>query len=411
MSTAAPTMAANSVRFAGPRGQDLFVRHAVRWRRWKISVSTSVRASSSAWSARPAAARARCCKLVAGLENITSGRIRSAGKVLDGPPDRLGIVFQRDVLLDWRTILDNVLLSIEFTRKPRRRRAGARAWRCSTRFGLGGFEHRFPWELSGGMRQRASICRALLADPELLLMDEPFGALDAMTRDDLNVELAQIWQDTRKTLLFITHSIVEAVFLSDRVVMMSKAPGVDRRDHRHRSAASAPARGARERRNSPPMCTAFATTSPNSGSSRNDALSSEAWLGGDNETRDVVVVLSAALLLWEAGVRLFKPSPLILPAPSAIVAAFCETPALFMRHLGFTLGMTCIGFALAVVLGVAAGGRHRLFAIPRAHALHAAGRAQFDSEGGAGAAVRDLDGDGAGAEDRDRADARDLSAS
>jgi NitT/TauT family transport system ATP-binding protein len=164
-------------------------------------------------------------KLVAGLENVSSGHVVVGGKPLDGPPDRLGVVFQRDVLLDWRTILDNVLLSIEFTRKPRADERD-RALALLNRFGLGGFEHRYPWELSGGMRQRASICRALLADPELLLMDEPFGALDAMTRDDLNVELAQIWQDTRKTLLFITHSIPEAVFLSDRVVMMSKAPGM-----------------------------------------------------------------------------------------------------------------------------------------------------------------------------------------
>ncbi len=164
-------------------------------------------------------------KLVAGLENVTAGNVVVDGRPLQGPPDRLGVVFQRDVLLDWRTILDNVLLSIEFTRKPRTEER-ERALALLNRFGLKSFEHRYPWELSGGMRQRASICRALLADPELLLMDEPFGALDAMTRDDLNVELAQIWQDTRKTLLFITHSIVEAVFLSDRVVMMSKAPGM-----------------------------------------------------------------------------------------------------------------------------------------------------------------------------------------
>ncbi|MGA7998774.1 MAG: ABC transporter ATP-binding protein [Bradyrhizobium sp.] len=164
-------------------------------------------------------------KLVAGLENVTAGNVVVGGKPLQGPPDRLGVVFQRDVLLDWRTILDNVLLSVEFTRKPRVEER-ERAIALLNRFGLKSFEHRYPWELSGGMRQRASICRALLADPELLLMDEPFGALDAMTRDDLNVELAQIWQDTRKTLLFITHSIVEAVFLSDRVVMMSKAPGM-----------------------------------------------------------------------------------------------------------------------------------------------------------------------------------------
>jgi NitT/TauT family transport system ATP-binding protein len=164
-------------------------------------------------------------KLVAGLEGISSGTLQVAGRPLQGPPDGLGVVFQRDVLLDWRTIIDNVLLSIELIRKPRADERD-RAMALLSRFGLAGFEHRFPWELSGGMRQRASICRALLADPNLLLMDEPFGALDAMTRDDLNVELAQIWQDTRKTLLFITHSIVEAVFLSDRVVMMSKAPGM-----------------------------------------------------------------------------------------------------------------------------------------------------------------------------------------
>ena len=163
-------------------------------------------------------------KLVAGLESVSTGTIRINGDLLKGTPDRLGVVFQRDVLLDWRTILDNVLLSIEFTRKPTATERD-RAKALLARFGLDGFEHRFPFELSGGMRQRASICRALLADPDLLLMDEPFGALDAMTRDDLNVELAQIWQDTQKTLLFITHSIVEAVFLSDRVVMMSKAPG------------------------------------------------------------------------------------------------------------------------------------------------------------------------------------------
>jgi len=163
-------------------------------------------------------------KCVAGLERATAGAIRVKDRPIDGPPDDLGVVFQRDILLDWRTILDNVLIMAEFRRLDRRLYR-ERALSLLRLFGLEGFEDRHPWELSGGMRQRASICRALLTDPELLLMDEPFGALDAMTRDDLNVELTHMWQETRKTVLFITHSIGEAVFLSDRVVVMSRNPG------------------------------------------------------------------------------------------------------------------------------------------------------------------------------------------
>ena len=129
---------------------------------------------------------------------------------------------------------------------------------------------------------------------------------------------------------------------------------------------------------------------------------------GDNETRDVVVVLAAALLLWEIGVRLFHASPLILPAPSAIFAAFMETPGLFLRHLGFTLGMTCIGFVLAVVLGVAlaVGIVYSRFLERTIYTL--LGGAEFDPESGAGTAVRDLDGDGTRAQGGDRLDARDL---
>jgi NitT/TauT family transport system ATP-binding protein len=163
-------------------------------------------------------------KCLAGLVPITSGTIDIIGRSLAGPPGAMGIVFQRDVLLDWRTILDNVLLQAELRRLPRADYR-ERAMQLLARFGLEGFEDRHPWELSGGMRQRAAICRALLCDPELLLMDEPFGALDAMTRDDLNVELTRIWQGTNKTVLFITHSIVESVYLADRVVMMSRGPG------------------------------------------------------------------------------------------------------------------------------------------------------------------------------------------
>ncbi len=163
-------------------------------------------------------------KCVAGLEDLTSGALLVRGEPVDGPPPGLGMVFQRDLLLDWRTVLDNVLIMAEFQGLDRRAQT-PRAMELLERFGLGGFVAHHPWELSGGMRQRAAICRALLTEPMLLLMDEPFGALDAMTRDDLNVELTRIWQTARRTVLFVTHSIAEAIFLSDRVVVMTPGPG------------------------------------------------------------------------------------------------------------------------------------------------------------------------------------------
>lgn len=163
-------------------------------------------------------------KCVAGLQSMSSGRIAVRNQPVKGPPEGLGMVFQRDVLLDWRTILDNVLLPVHFRGGdlPSFKR---KAMELLDLFHLKGFEDRYPWELSGGMRQRASICRALLDDPPLLLMDEPFGALDALTRDDLNIELQSIWARSAKTVLFITHSISEAVLLSDRVAVMKKSPG------------------------------------------------------------------------------------------------------------------------------------------------------------------------------------------
>jgi NitT/TauT family transport system ATP-binding protein len=136
----------------------------------------------------------------------------------------MGMVFQRDVLLDWRNALENVVLPIEF-KGLKRAEWIDRANALLDLLGLSSFKNRHPWELSGGMRQRVAICRALLLNPSILLMDEPFGALDAMTRDELNLELQRIWIDQKNLVIFVTHSIVEAVFLSDRVLVMSKSPG------------------------------------------------------------------------------------------------------------------------------------------------------------------------------------------
>jgi len=163
-------------------------------------------------------------KMVAGLLPATSGRITLGGKAVSGPPDDVGIVFQAPVLLAWRSVLDNVMLQIQMRHLPRAEYL-PKAQALLRMVGLSGFEQKYPWQLSGGMQQRASICRALVHDPAVLLMDEPFGALDAMTREKMNLELQRIWSETRKTVLFITHSIPEAVFLADRVLVMTERPG------------------------------------------------------------------------------------------------------------------------------------------------------------------------------------------
>ena len=163
-------------------------------------------------------------RLVAGLHRATGGEIRVAGRVVDGPQTDLGIVFQSPVLLDWRTALDNVLVQVELRgRDPGVYRGGA--LRLLAQVGLADFADRYPHELSGGMRQRVAIARALIHDAPLLLMDEPFGALDALTREQMRLDLEALWLATRKTVIFITHSIDEAVLLADRVVVMSPRPG------------------------------------------------------------------------------------------------------------------------------------------------------------------------------------------
>ncbi|SFK78381.1 ABC transporter ATP-binding protein [Falsiroseomonas stagni] len=163
-------------------------------------------------------------KLVTGLRQATSGRITLHGRPVAGPRPDVGIVFQSPVLFPWRTVLDNVLLPADVLKLPRAQYTD-RAKELLELVGLGGFETMYPQELSGGMQQRAAIARALVHDAPLLLMDEPFGALDAMTREQMNLELQRIWAASRKTVVFITHSIAEAVFLADRIVVMSPRPG------------------------------------------------------------------------------------------------------------------------------------------------------------------------------------------
>ena len=163
-------------------------------------------------------------KILAGLLARSAGSVMLRGEPVNGPRRDIGIVFQDPVLLPWRTVLDNVMLPIEVLHLDRAQ-FRTRAMQLIHLVGLETFEDKYPHELSGGMRQRVALARALVHDPSLLLMDEPFGALDAMTREFMNLELLRIWQEARKTVVFITHSIPEAVFLADRVIVMSARPG------------------------------------------------------------------------------------------------------------------------------------------------------------------------------------------
>ena len=163
-------------------------------------------------------------KILAGLHPIDSGvlRVGSATQTFD-PSRDIGMVFQQPLLLKWRRVIDNVLLPAEILGLPLAE-SRERARDLLALVGLKGSEHKFPYELSGGMQQRAAIARALIHDPKLILMDEPFGALDALTREKMNLELLHIWREARKTILFVTHGISEAVFLGTRVIVLTAGP-------------------------------------------------------------------------------------------------------------------------------------------------------------------------------------------
>jgi len=163
--------------------------------------------------------------IVGGITQPNGGKIYIDGKPINGPALDRGIVFQGYALFPWRTALENVEFGLEANGIPKSERSAV-AKKYLSLVGLSAFEGRYPYELSGGMKQRVAIARALAYDPDILLMDEPFGALDAQTREILQVELLKIWEETHKTILFVTHSIDEAVFLADRVAVMTARPGV-----------------------------------------------------------------------------------------------------------------------------------------------------------------------------------------
>ncbi len=167
--------------------------------------------------------------IIAGLQRPSSGTISIDGEDATGSIGRVGYMLQKDLLLPWRTVLDNVILGMEI-KGVSRARARATAMPYLERYGLRGFENRFPRELSGGMRQRAALLRTLLLDTDIILLDEPFGALDAQTRSSMQEWLLQLWADFAKTVVFVTHDVEEAIFLSDEILVVSARPGrlVDR---------------------------------------------------------------------------------------------------------------------------------------------------------------------------------------
>ena len=163
-------------------------------------------------------------RLIAGLIGPSSGQVAIDGVAVDGPRRDIGVVFQAPTLLPWANVLENVLFPLKILHRLASD-SPAKARDLLRLVGLSDFERKMPSELSGGMQQRASICRALITDPDILLMDEPFGALDALTREEMSLELLRIWQEQPKTIFFVTHSVPEAVLLADRVCVMTARPG------------------------------------------------------------------------------------------------------------------------------------------------------------------------------------------
>jgi len=298
-------------------------------------------------------------RLTAGLIGSTVGRVEIFGQPVIEPRDEIGIVFQKPTLLPWCDVLGNVTF-------PMRHKYGRvtdgerkRAKHLLDLVGLADFARRSPGELSGGMQQRVAIARALLLDPDILLMDEPFSALDALTRDEMAFELLRIWTDQPKTVLFITHAITEALLLADRIIVMTGRPGRVREiiDVPLQRPAPWPPCRTRSSLNLP---ITFARAS-SAASLRPDQMAGSAGRGRPSRTRLAALkdrlappaAFVALLIFWEVACRLFAVPSFLLPMPSAIAHAFVATPlAVWGGHIYATLRVVIMGYVLAVLVSV-----------------------------------------------------------
>ena len=301
-------------------------------------------------------------KLIGALIRPTRGTLLFDGTPLLKPTRDVGIVFQEAVLLQWRTVLDNVLLPTEILGLDRTA-SRKRAMDLISLVGLGGFEQRFPRELSGGMQQRVSLCRALIHNPSVLLMDEPFAALDAMTREELGFELMRIWDKDKKTVIFVTHNITEAILLADRVVAMSPRPGriarvVDVDLPRPRTIDMEFTEkfkivfGADPRRDLSQPGSEQAMTVDASIANLDEDESLEPADSTLKAILGATVTLIALVVVWEFLVRYFQVPGWLLPSPSSIWQAMVEWRSELVGHSLVTLYETLVGFALSIVISV-----------------------------------------------------------
>ena len=294
-------------------------------------------------------------KLVTGLLPASGGEVRVAGEKVTGPIKGVGMAFQNPTLMPWRTTMGNILLPMEVVephkRRFRRHRAEyeARAMKLLYTVGLADFAKRFPWQLSGGMQQRSNLCRALIHEPELLMLDEPFGALDAFTREELWGVMQALWLEKRFTGVLVTHDLREAVFLADTVYVMSRRPGSYRAEPQDRHSAAALARHdlraafrrdrPRAARPHPPGACAV------SSDFRREALRiAMPWLA-----------LAVLLVVWEIACIVFDIPEIILPRPTKVFAVFVTRFDILMAFCWDTLWTTVIGFLLAIAGGLLLG--------------------------------------------------------